>query len=93
MTDALAIIAAGWGVMMALSPALQIRRILERRSSADVSIAYLGVLEIGFALWIAYGVSLRNPAIIVPNAVAFLVGVTTIVVAVRFRSAGADRSR
>ncbi len=86
MTDALAILAASWGVMMALSPMLQLRRILERRSSADLSIAYLSVLQIGFTLWIAYGVSLGNLAIAVPNTVAFLVGATTIAIAFRFRN-------
>lgn len=86
MTDALAVLAASWGVMMALSPVLQLRRILERRSSADISIAYLAVLEVGFTLWIAYGVSLGNVAIIVPNSVAFLMGAATIAIALRFRN-------
>jgi uncharacterized protein with PQ loop repeat len=86
MTDALAVIAATWGVMMALSPVLQLRRILERRSSADISIAYLAVLQVGFTLWIAYGISLGNVAIIVPNSVAFLVGAATIGIALRFRN-------
>ena len=85
MTDALAPIAASWGVLMAVSPMLQIRRMLERRSSADVSLAYLGVLQVGFTLWIAYGISLGNLALIVPNSVAFLVGVATVIVAVRYR--------
>lgn len=85
MTDALAPIAASWGVLMAVSPMLQIRRMLERRSSADVSLSYLGVLQIGFTLWIAYGISLGNLALIIPNSVAFLVGVATIVIAVRYR--------
>ncbi len=85
MADALALLAASWGVMMALSPVLQLRRILERRSSADISIAYLAVLEIGFTLWIVYGVSLGNLAIVVPNSVAFLVGAATIAIALRFR--------
>lgn len=85
MTDALAALAASWGVLMALSPILQVRRMLERRSSADISIAYLGVLEIGFTLWIAYGIALRNLAIIVPNCVAFLVGAATILIAHRYR--------
>lgn len=89
MTDALAVAAASWGVMMALSPALQLRRILERRSSADLSIAYLSVLQIGFTLWIAYGLSLGNLAIAVPNTVAFLVGAATIAIALRFRDPGA----
>lgn len=86
MTDALAILAATWGVMMALSPILQLRRILARRSSADISITYLAVLQIGFTLWVAYGLSLGNLAIAVPNGVAFLVGAATIAIALRFRN-------
>ncbi|MCV0402731.1 MAG: SWEET family sugar transporter [Chloroflexi bacterium] len=85
MTDALGFLAASWGVLMALSPLLQIRRMLGRRSSADISIAYLGVLEVGFTLWIAYGISLGNLAIIVPNTVAFLIGAATIAIVIRFR--------
>lgn len=85
MTDALAAVAASWGVLMAISPLLQIRRMLERRSSADVSIAYLSVLQIGFTLWIAYGVALGNLALVVPNSVAFLIGAATIGVAVAYR--------
>lgn len=86
MSDTLAVLAASWGVVMALSPALQIRRILDRRSSDDVSLAYLGVLLIGFGLWIAYGISLANVALIVPNSVALVVGVVTVIVARRYRT-------
>jgi MtN3 and saliva related transmembrane protein len=91
MTDTLAVIAASWGVLMAVSPALQIRRILERRSSADVSIAYLCVLQVGFSLWVAYGLSLPNVAIVVPNLVAFGVGLATIALAIRFRGGAPPR--
>lgn len=85
MSDALGPIAAGYGVIMALSPFLQMRRMLQTRSSADVSIAYLAVLVAGFALWIAYGLSLGNWALVVPNCVAFSVGLLAIAVAVRLR--------
>jgi uncharacterized protein with PQ loop repeat len=85
VSDALGPIAAGYGVIMALSPFLQMRRMLQTRSSADVSIAYLAVLVAGFALWIAYGLSLGNWALIVPNCVAFSVGLLVIAVAVRLR--------
>ena len=87
MTNVLGVIAASYGVLMAVSPALQIRRMLQRRSSADVSLGYLAVLEVGFVLWIAYGVALPNLAIIVPNAVAVTVGLATILVARHYRSA------
>lgn len=86
MTDALAVVAASWGVMMALSPILQLRRILERRSSADISIASMAVLQVGFTLWMAYGFALGNVAIILPNSVAFLVGAATLAIALRFRN-------
>ncbi|MGI8658653.1 MAG: SemiSWEET family sugar transporter [Candidatus Limnocylindria bacterium] len=86
MTDTLGLVAASWGVLMAVSPMLQIRRMLDRRSSADVSIAYLAVLEVGFTLWIAYGISLRNAAIAVPNSVALVTGAVTIAIAIRYRN-------
>ena len=88
MTDALAITAATFGVLMAIAPLLQIRRMLETRSSADVSQGYLWVLEIGFGLWMAYGISLANLAIVIPNSVALTVGLATILVARHFRSPG-----
>jgi MtN3 and saliva related transmembrane protein len=93
LTDALAVLAATWGVMMALSPMLQLRRILQRRSSADLSLTYLSVLQVGFTLWVAYGLSLGNLAIAVPNAVAFLVGAATIAIALRFRHPTASDAR
>lgn len=86
MSDNLAVIAAAWGVLMAISPLLQIRRMVERRSSADLSISYIGVLMVGFILWIAYGVSIGNAALIVPNSVAFAVGVVTVLVAWHYRA-------
>lgn len=85
MADALGPIAAGYGILMAISPLLQIRRILARGSSDDVSIGYLSVLEVGFALWVAYGIVLPNWVIFVPNSVAFTMGAATILVAHRYR--------
>ena len=83
---ALGFVAASWGVLMALSPILQIRRILAYRSSREVSIGYLTVIVIGFTLWIAYGVALENLALIVPISLALIFGLATIAFAFRFRS-------
>ena len=84
---ALGVTAAAWGVLMAVSPALQIRKMLHHRSSREVSVAYFWVLLVGFVLWIAYGISIENWFLIVPNAVAFIVCATTIAIALRFRAA------
>lgn len=82
---ALGVAAATWGVVMALSPVLQIRRMVARRSSRDVSIGYFLVLLFGFGLWAAYGISLGNAVIIIPNFIALAIGATTIAVARRYR--------
>lgn len=81
----LATSAAAWGILMAVSPALQIRKMMRHRSSREVSIAYFWVLLVGFVLWVAYGLTIENVYLIVPNAVALTVSVATIAVALRYR--------
>jgi MtN3 and saliva related transmembrane protein len=81
----LAITAATWAIAMALGPVLQIRRIVEHRSSSGNSVAYFVILLVGFALWMAYGVAASNFALIIPNAVAAVVITATIAVTWRYR--------
>jgi MtN3 and saliva related transmembrane protein len=83
--DYLAAAAATWGVAMAVSPLLQIRAIRAHKSSRGVSVGYQQVLFVGFILWLSYGIALHNPAIIVPNIVAAIVSVATILVSLRYR--------
>ena len=85
MVTALAFAAATWGIAMAVSPVLQIRKILQHRSSRGVSVGYMSVLFVGFVLWLAYGIALANWALIVPNVIAALVIVATMAVALRYR--------
>jgi len=86
MLDLLAPAAAAWGVLMAVSPVLQMRRMLDRHSSADVSLGYLIVLEVGFVLWIAYALSVGDLVILLPNGTALFFGAATIAVAWRYRA-------
>jgi MtN3 and saliva related transmembrane protein len=85
MESQLAVAAATWAIAMALSPALQIRKILEHRSSRNVSVGYFLVLFVGFVLWLAYGLAASNYALIIPNTVAAVVSAATIAIALRYR--------
>ena len=85
LSTALGLLAASWAVVMALGPVLQIREILRRRSSAGLSLGYLAVLLVGFALWVAYGVANHDLPLVVPNTLAFLVMCVTISMVVRYR--------
>ena len=87
----LAVAAAAWGVLMGVSPVLQIRRMLRQRSSRDVSVGYFSILLVGFLLWIGYGITSRNLALIVPNTVALLIGVSTVAIALRLRRPAGGR--
>ena len=58
VTTVLAVSASAWGVAMALSPVLQIRTMVSLRSSRGISLGYLPVLLVGFALWLGYGLAL-----------------------------------
>jgi uncharacterized protein with PQ loop repeat len=81
VSTALGLAAASWAVLMAFSPILQIREIIRRRSSEGISIGYLGVLLVGFGLWISYGIASHDLPLVVPNCFAFLVMACTIAIA------------
>ena len=88
MESTLALAAATWAIAMALSPALQIRKIVDLKSARGVSVAYFLGLLVGFVLWLAYGLAADNFALIIPNALAAVVSAATIAVAVRYRTGG-----
>ena len=81
----LEIVTSAWGVAMAVSPAMQIRQMIRTGQSQDVSVGYFAVLVVGFMLWVAYGLSKDDYVLAVPNAVATLFGLATIVSALRLR--------
>lgn len=88
-TDLLAVAATAWGLVMALSPILQIRRMRETGSSRDVSIPYLSVLCVGFVLWLAYGTSIGSTALLIANSASLAVMLATIAYALRLRRTSA----
>jgi MtN3 and saliva related transmembrane protein len=85
VSTALGVAAASWAMLMALSPLLQVREIRRRGSSEGVSVGYFGVLEVGFALWVAYGLARGDVPLIVPNIAAFIVTGFTIVTVLSHR--------
>lgn len=90
LTTVLAVAAASWGVVMALAPLLQLRRMLRRRSSEDVSIGYLVLLLPGFCLWVSYGIASGDNALVIPNTVAAVLAGVTIAVAIQLRRGASD---
>lgn len=90
--DILAVAAVIAGLVMAGSPILQIRRMRRTRSSMDVSLLYLSLLSLGLVVWLAYGLALGNPAMIVSNSASLAVMTVTIATALRYRREGTHRA-
>jgi MtN3 and saliva related transmembrane protein len=84
-TDYLAVAATIAGLLMGISPTLQIRRMFQTRSSRDVSIGYLSMLCVGFVAWISYGTALGNPPMMLTNSVSLTIMLVTITVALYLR--------
>lgn len=90
--DMLAVLATVTGLLMALAPSLQIRRIRRTGSSRDVSLLYLTFLDVGFISFIAYGWAIGNPVLLITNLASITFMTFTILVALAYRRAkGPDR--
>lgn len=85
LSEVLGIAAAGWGIVMAIAPALQIHRMLRTRSADDVSLGYFVLLIPGFLLWVFYGLSRNDWPLVIPNILAAAVALLTIAVAARLK--------
>jgi uncharacterized protein with PQ loop repeat len=84
----LGLVAACMGVLMALSPLLQARRVRIARDSSEVSSGVFLVMRVNASAWLLYGVVTANLVLIVPNVVSLATTTVTLFVLRRFRPAG-----
>jgi uncharacterized protein with PQ loop repeat len=84
-STALGTAAAAYGVVAALAALLQARQLVARGSSCDVSARFFGAYVGGYAIWLAYGISVGSVPLIVVDLVGLLCGGVTLVVALRLR--------
>jgi uncharacterized protein with PQ loop repeat len=78
--------AALYGVVSALSPALQIRRMRNAGSSESLSRGYILISAGGYLVWLVYGLALGNMPLIVCDAVGAAMQVTVLWWAFRLSS-------
>lgn len=80
-------LAAASGVVMALSPLLQARRIRKAGDSAEVSAGVFQTMRMNASIWLTYGIAAGNAVIVVPNVCALVTTTVTLVTINRFRGA------
>jgi uncharacterized protein with PQ loop repeat len=84
-TQFLGTAATVYGVLGALKTLLQVRQMLARRSSRDVSAGFLASYAGGYAIWLAYGLSTGSIPLIVVDSAGLLCAGLTLAVALSLR--------
>jgi len=84
-TQLLSLVATGYGVLAALAALLQMRQMLRRRTSCDVSARFFATYTGGYAIWLLYGLSAGDVPLIVVDAAGLLCGGVTLAVALSLR--------
>jgi hypothetical protein len=84
-TELLGAAAMIYGVGGAMSVLLQARQMLARGASCDVSARFLATYVGGYAIWLLYGLSLENFAMILVHAIGLACGGASLIVALTLR--------
>jgi len=66
------------GTLMALSYIPQIHKMYRRKSSADIAVSTYFVILVGAFIWMLYGLSINDFAIVVPNVAGVLIMIVCI---------------
>jgi len=74
-----------YGVGAAAAVLLQLRQMLRRGSSCDVSARFFAVYTGGYVIWLAYGLSISSVPLIVVDLAGLVCGGATLAVALRLR--------
>ena len=81
----LVLVALAYGTLVALAPLAQLARILARRSSGDISLAWVGLYAVGSLVWLSYGLDIGSAPLIVSQAVTLGTTSAMLAVAAHFR--------
>lgn len=73
----------GFGASLAIL--LQVRQMLQRGSSCDVSARFFGTYVGGYAIWLLYGIAIGSLPVILVHAVGLVSGTLTLAVALALR--------
>lgn len=81
-------IAAGTLTSVSLLP--QLIKMIRERKATDISIVMLVTLFSGLALWIVYGIRIKDWPVIITNVFSLLVNLLIIVLRARYKQQGRD---
>jgi MtN3 and saliva related transmembrane protein len=95
MTDLVSTLGAGataYSLAAGTALLLQVRTMLRRDSSQDVSLTFLGTTSGGYLIWLLYGLGIGSMPLILSDAVGLACSLVAVAVAFRLRVRISDAS-
>jgi uncharacterized protein with PQ loop repeat len=86
VVNILGAVATVYGVYGALAILMQAHKMLVKRESRDMSLAYMASYVGGYAVWLPYGVLSHSFPLIIADSVGLVCGTFTVIIAVVLRS-------
>jgi MtN3 and saliva related transmembrane protein len=74
------------GVCTSISVLPQLVKIIKRKNAEDISLFYLGILLVGLALWVWYGLLREDTPIIITNTFSLIMNLTIIILGIKFKN-------
>lgn len=81
----LVLLVTAYGVGAAGAGLLQVRQLLEGRRSCEVSALFFAVYAGGYAIWLAYGVSIGSLPLIIVDGIGVVCATVTLAVVLSLR--------
>ena len=81
----LALLVTAYGVAAAGAALFQARQLLEGRGSCEVSARFFAVYAGGYAIWLAYGVSIGSMPLIIVDAIGVVCATATLAIVLSLR--------
>ena len=81
----LTFLATAYGVGAAGAALFQTRQLLESRASCEVSARFFAVYAGGYAIWLAYGVSIGSMPLIIVDAIGVVCATATLTIVLSLR--------
>ncbi len=81
----LALLVTAYGVGAAAAGLLQVRQLLQGRSSCEVSALFFAAYDGGYAIWLAYGLRIGNLPLVVVDGIGVVCATLTLAIALSLR--------
>lgn len=74
-----------WSVLISFSMILQIRKIIKRKSSKDVSLPFFLIVMMAYVFWLLHGILVGNVYLMISQTVGLIFSTTLLIFVLKYK--------